>query len=78
MAWGYIRFVCHGCGERFWCRIADNPAAAKMCHECEDSARRVSDVAGNAGCPGRRDVGLRAGGLAFRPNVSDTAQHTHE
>ncbi len=34
-AWGYIRFYCRRCGDGFWCRIADNPHALKLCHECE-------------------------------------------
>jgi hypothetical protein len=78
MAWGYIRFVCHGCGERFWCRLVDNPHAAKRCYECESAASRVSEVAGNVGRPNSRDFGSRAGGFAFRSDLSDTAQHTHE
>jgi hypothetical protein len=37
-AWGYIRFVCCRCGERFWCRMTDQfrvDGARALCHECD-------------------------------------------
>lgn len=70
-AWGYIRFTCRACGDRFWARLSDH-AARMLCHEC--SPLEPSPV-GRASAP---DACGAAPPLAFRSKNADTAEHTHE
>ncbi len=41
-AFGYIRFVCRCCGERFWCRVSDQSSVPAICHECDLGATAQS------------------------------------